>query len=467
MAKRDVTALLVEGGVLRGVRFSPRGRDGWVRTGGGVWPLDSVQPVDELDAQTVSDPQESATLGETPLARVFASAHSALAVRQVVLSLPLCRLLVRVMQFPVEVREELADAVTLQMDKLSPFPGEELAVSHEILSETESTLWVFAAALPAAVFNEIGEALEVAKLQVTRTDTSGLGWFRVLWGPCHLDRPGRRVLLMNPDGGWDLMVVDQGVPVLMRGMGVLLDDLSLFRELTLSLMNAELDAGPQAIEEVLVVSKTPPDAALREGLSRVASAPVRHLVPPSEDGGVEGVALRTGEGAMLDLTPQIWRTAVYEAGIRKRVLTGVSVALAIWAVFMGILFSGPIVYNQLIERVRKASRAHFSEYKAVSDTRERVNLIQSYTDRSRSALELLRLVSVYLPSGVTLAGLTYKRDEGIRVSGDAELPTQVYAFKNAITEDPLFETVGLTGPSASKGRHKFDVDAKFKEVSQP
>jgi hypothetical protein len=42
----------------------------------------------------------------------------------------------------------------------------------------------------------------------------------------------------------------------------------------------------------------------------------------------------------------------------------------------------------------------------------------------------------------------------------------VYDFKNAVTEDPLFETVSLMGVSASKGKHKFDVDAKFKGVAQ-
>ena len=35
-----------------------------------------------------------------------------------------------------------------------------------------------------------------------------------------------------------------------------------------------------------------------------------------------------------------------------------------------------------------------------------------------------------------------------------------------LTEDPLFESVSLMGVSASRGKHKFDVDAKFKGVTQ-
>ncbi|MDX9866847.1 MAG: hypothetical protein RBT78_02870 [Kiritimatiellia bacterium] len=457
----EVIALLAEGGVLRGVRFAPRGRDAWTRTDGGVWPLEDA-------AADVAEAAEQGTVVEsdTPLARAFSAARAALGARRVVIALPLSRLLVRVLNFPVELREDLAEAVTLQMDKLSPFPGEELSVGFEIVSETETSLRVFAAALPAAVFEDLGAALRAAGLQVLRTDASVLGWFRTVRGPCHLDRPGRRVVLANPDGGWDLLVLDQGVPVLVRGLGALPDDDSLVREVTLSLLNAELEAGHGAVAELVVLSRQPLAAALRARLEELAGAPVRVAAPPSEDGGVEGVALRTGEEATLDLTPQAWRDAVKEETVRRRVLTGVGAALAVWTLGMGVLFSGPVVYRQLAARQTQASRAHFKAHKAVADTRERVNLIQAYTDRTYSALEMLKLVSECLPPGITLAGFTYRRDDGVRISGDAVQPTLVYDFKNAVTENPLFETVGLVGPSASKGLHKFDVDAKFKGVTR-
>ena len=466
MAKSDVIAILAESDGLRGVRFAPRGHEGWTRTDGGVWPLETA-PASSPEASTEgAEPGGTLVDSDKPLARAFCAARDALGTRQVVLALPLSRLLVRVLKLPIEVRDDLADAVTLQMDKLSPFPGEELSVGCEILNETEKDLWVFAAAMPAAVFEELGEALRVAKLQVTRTDAAALGWFRSLCGPCQLTRPGRRVLLMNPDDGWDLLVLDHGVPVLVRGLGVLPDDASLIRELTLSLLNAELEAGAAPIVEALVVSKTTPQPEMLRKLQELVGVAVRHVAPPSEDSGVEGVAVRTGEGAALDLTPQAWRDEVRESCIRRRVLTGVGIALSLWAVFMAVMFSGPVIYKQLTVRARNASRAHAKEYKQVSDTRERVNLILAYTDRTYSPLEMLRIASGYLPQGITLVGFNYRREDGVKISGEADQPTLVYDFKNAVTEDPLFESVTLSGPSASKGKHKFDVEAKFKGVSR-
>ncbi len=460
MAKRDVIAVAVEKAGLRGVRFVLRGRDGWARADGGFWPYEQPEEAEAGAEGGVS--AEAIAEEESPAVRAASAARSALGSRQIVLSLPLSRLLVQVMRLPIEIKDDLASAVALQMDKLSPFPGEEMAVGCEVMSETEQDLLVFAAALPEAVFGEIGAALEAAKLRVVRTDATILGWLRSWYGSLQLSRPGRRLILTDVDDGWDLLVLDHGVPVLARGLGVQPDETALIREITLSLLNAELDSGAGDIKEVLVVSAKAPDASLTDKLDNVTGVKARHVVPPDADGGVSGVALRTGERAALDVTPQVWRDALKESRIRRKVLTGVGIAAALWAVFMAVLFAGPAVYRQMTARVREKSRAHSKAYRQVADTRERVNLILSYTDRSRSPLEILRLTSAYLPQGITLIGFNYKREDGVRISGEADQAMLVYDFKDVLTADTLFESVALTGPSISRGKHKFDVDAKFK-----
>lgn len=460
MAKSEVIALVAESRVLRGVRYSARGREGWTRTGGGEWRIEAPEAAASVGEGEA--PQATVVDSDKPLARALREARDALGARQVVVALPLSRLLVRVLRLPVEVKDELLSAVALQMDKLSPFPGEELSVGCEVLSEGDEHLWVFAAAMPLVVSDELGSALNEARLHVVRTDVSALGWFRSLCGPLQLAQPGRRVVLMDPDAGWDLLVVDHGIPVLARGLGTVDEPAALARDVMLSLFNAELEAGRAAVSEVLVISAQAPTDEWLAGLQDLLGLPVRHRALPSLDGGVEGVAVRTGEGAALDLTPQAWRDEVREARTRKRVLTGVAVAAAVWALFMAVLFSGPLVYKQMTDRVRAASKAHAKAYKQVSDMRARVNLILSYMDRSYSPLEMLRMASGYLPQGITLTGFNFRRDDGVKITGEADLPTLVYDFKNAVTEDPLFESVSLTGPSASKGKNKFDVDAKFK-----
>jgi hypothetical protein len=490
MAKSDIIVLLAEGGVLRGVKFSPRGRDSWTRVSGDKWPLEAeaaeaasaaatdgkalepappagtpaVSPAEAGPAADGADAAGTVVATDTPLARALVAARKKFGGHKVVLALPLAKLFTRILKVPVEMRDDLQSAVSLQISKVSPFPEEELSVGFEVLNETEKELWVFAAAMSESVYQEIADSMRLARLQVVRTDVALLGWYRSLCGPCELTaKTGRSVLLMEPDGVLDAMVLDNGVPVLARGLGVKADDTAgLTRELVLSLMNAELEAGPSPLKEILILSDRGPSPELDKTLTDLFKAPVKHSAPPNEDGGVEGVALRTGEGAVMDLTPQAWRDEIREQTIRKRILTGAGIAAAVWLVAMIAMFAGPAVYNQMTLFTRKQARQHQTAFKRVSDTRERVKLIESYMDRTYSPLEMLRILSGYLPDGVTLTAITYKRTEGVKISGEADDPPLVYQFKNAVTEDPLFASVSLTGPSAVKGRYKFDVNAVFK-----
>lgn len=480
MAKSDIIAILAEGDVLRGVKYTQRGRDGWICTGGGIWPLKDPVPEEEEtddsdalakaaeDALTEKSSQEAGDVvaEDTPLVRALNMACAELGGNKVVLGLSLSRLMTRIFRVPIELREDLESAVTLQMDKLSPFPGEEQTVGYEVLSETETELWVFAAAMPEIEAEKIDAAMKLAKFRVVRTDVAILGWFRSLCGSCHLTRPGRHAVLINPDGSWNLMLLDSGVPVLVRNLGGGDDPEALTRELTVSLMGAELEFGAIPLDDIQMISPEAPSLDLCQMLKDRFGIEVHVEQLQNRDGGVEGIALRAGEGAVLDLTPKAWRDALRERSIRKRVMWATGAAAAVAVLGIAVLFIGPFVYRQMTQHIRKEARRHATAYKRVSDTRERVKLIGAYTDRSKSALEILRIISSVLPEGITLTSMNYKRSDGVKISGEADAPTLVYEFKNAVTENKLFENVTLTGPSASRGKHKFDIHASFEGTGE-
>ena len=471
MKQSEVIAWVIERTALRGVRYAARGRDGWQKSGGSLWPLQTdAPPLEETDGiPTESVPEEGTVVeDDKPLVRAVREAKRDTGARQIVLALPLSRLLVQVMKFPSEMRDDLADAVALQMDKLSPFAGEDLSISHEVLSEGENEIWVLGAAMPTVVFEEVGAALQLSKLHIARTDIASLGWFRTLCGPLNLTHPGRRVLLMDMDDGWDLVVIDHGVPVLMRGLGVMPDTDTLIREITLSFLNAELEAGALTPSEVLVISATPPPPEQTARITELLGAPVRHHRPPEEDGGADGVAIRTYEAATMDLTPAVWRNAVKEARINRRVRTGIALAMGLWAIIMATLFSVPAFYKQMTKRTRAQSVAHAKAFKQVSDMRERVRLIQSYMDYSNSALELLRISTELLPDHITLSSFTYTKEDGVKISGDADTPQLVYDYVDAMNADPLFKgKVTPTGPNATaQGKQAFKIDARLQEAPQ-
>ena len=80
---------------------------------------------------------------------------------------------------------------------------------------------------------------------------------------------------------------------------------------------------------------------------------------------------------------------------------------------------------------------------------------------------MLKAVSDRMPEGITLTSFSYKRGERLSVVGEAKQPTDVYEFKNALTEaateddEKLFTEVTLMGPSQSRGVHKFSIEGSF------
>ena len=106
--------------------------------------------------------------------------------------------------------------------------------------------------------------------------------------------------------------------------------------------------------------------------------------------------------------------------------------------------------------------------------RDKVRLVQKYSDHARGALEVMKAVSDRLPQGITLTSWSFKRDEGVKVSGEADEAEQVYRFKDNMAEvgsedgeEMVFAQVVLNGPSASRGgKQKFDLDCRYEEEEE-
>ena len=65
-------------------------------------------------------------------------------------------------------------------------------------------------------------------------------------------------------------------------------------------------------------------------------------------------------------------------------------------------------------------------------------------------------------SCIELNSWNFKREEGVRFSGEADTAALVYQFKDALIDSGIFAEVNLQGPSAGKGnRQRFDIDCRF------
>lgn len=412
--------------------------------------------------------------------RVLASGETS---REAVLALPLNRLLVKMVRVP-QGEDPVAVAEPI-LKSMSPFPDDSITVGCETVREDGDGRVVIAAALPESAADDIGEALDAEKLSVVRIDSLALGQIRGVW-PSLGESSGRRLVLLDSTDCLSCIVLDGDQPSAIRAIT---DRSDLRREIMLSLLEAENFGGARRLDEIILVENdksgerdeggessqvplVPQDPPVKEDPLSVleAFAPVRRLVVGA-DAALVGVAERAADEGALNALPASWRELLEETRFKAKLVKYLAIAGGIWLLIMAVLFGVPMVYDFMTDHQKSLSKQHQRQYKEVKDMKAKVDLIHKYSDHARGALEIMKALSDRLPEEVTLTAWNYKRDEGVRVSGEGDTAESVYAFKDAMDEmsagegedgERIFPTVTLNGPNASKGKHRFDLDCQYK-----
>ena len=396
--------------------------------------------------------------------RVLASGRKS---REAVLAIPLSSLLVKLVRVPAG--GDPVEAATPVLQAMNPYPDEPLTVSCETVSEGADGAVVLAGALPEGATDGLAEALDAAKLSVVRIDALALGQLRGVWKALG-ESSQRRLVLMRSADCLSAFVLDGDRPAAVRALTVVGAE-ELRRELTLFLLEAEDFGGRCPLAEVVVVEAD--GAVAEEGdacLGALAAfGPVRRIAVGA-DAALVGVGERSDDASALNVLPSSWREVLEETRFKAKLTKCLAVAGGIWGLVIAVLFGVPVAYGYLADHQKALSRQHARQYEEVRETRDKVNLIHKYSDHARGALEIMKALSDRLPEGVTLSSWNFRREDGVKVSGEADSAEAVYAFKDAMDEmsagegedaERIFGEVLLNGPSASKGRYRFDLDCRY------
>jgi len=391
---------------------------------------------------------------------------------EAVLALPLSRLIVKMVR--VSEAEDDVTAAAGILSAISPFPDEPLTVSCETVRETEKGRVVLAAALPEGAADDIADALDAAKINVTRVDILSLGEIRGLWPQLSDGRTGvRRLVLLKGADCLSLFALDDDQPSAVRAIT---SEGDLRREVMLSLLEAEDFGGAKPLSEIVVAGDV--DASGLESF-----APVRRIAA-GEDRvalALKGIEDRACDPSSLDALPESWREVLEETRFKSKLKDFLAIAGGIWALVMFVLFGVPVVFGLLTDRQEGLCREHSRQYKSVLAMKEKVSLVRKYSDHARGALETMKMVSDLLPlpegsdsSCIELNSWNFRREEGerpgtggVKLSGEAKSTALVYKFKDALAGCGLFALVDLQGPSVGKGgRQRFDIDCRFEKEEE-
>jgi hypothetical protein len=367
----------------------------------------------------------------------------------VTVSLPSSQLLMRILELPSTSPQELKSMVELQMDQISPFPVDQLTVSYEVLKQTENHSRVLAVAAQRKIVDTLGDLFKAQHVYIRSLDAEILAWWSLLIAHGQVPCQGRVVLILEEHTEFSMIVVDDGVPVCFRSLELFhnFTDEAVMREIveemryTLLSLEAEYGHRDGCILEVWNESEFPEQliSLLKGHCGGTINLHALDSIPPVS----EGLALRTAERRLhhAELVPREW----IDLQRRKRLMKiGTVTAIALLSVWLAVITVTGAVFSfkqAAYNRVRREAAKYEGPARAAQAARDEMLSLEKYADRSHSALECLREVTVALPDGVEIASFTYKKGEAVSMRGSSERAEAVYDFFQKLGAAGIFEGV--------------------------
>jgi hypothetical protein len=353
-------------------------------------------------------------------------------------------LLLRVMDFPTVENNEIADMVGFQIDKISPFPQDQLAISHEVLQQTEERSLVLMAAARRNCIDAIGDTFEAKGVRVHGIDARVMGWMKLLDDEGYIAAGRCEIIMIDDRVDFSLAVTNDGIPVAFRMLDARISDEEAVRELaeeigyTLTTLETELDL--PAPSTIHFWTGDEPDETLRAHLAETSGLPVEvhdlNALPPLS----EGISRRSMSGKPhIELVPREWIEYEKRLQLRRQFTVAASLTAAVWLVVLLIFYSTYKVRDMRLNRVQKQLAAVEPDARLALENRQKLKALKLYTDRSDSALECLREVTQLLPpEQIEFASYNYKKGKGVTLRGSAASDTSVYDFFESLTKSDLF-----------------------------
>ena len=354
-------------------------------------------------------------------------------------------LLMRIMEFPTVEKDEITDMVGFQIDKISPFPPEQLAISHEVLQQTEEASLVLMAAAKRSCIDAIGDTFKEKGVRVHGIDARVLGWMELLEDEGHVAGDDCEIFIIDDRIDFSLVVVASGIPAAFRMLDTKLDDTTTVDELaaeisyTLTTLDTERDLpAPSAIQFWSLGDLA---ADVRAKLSEKCGLPVNPHSLASLPPLSEGIVRRTlDDKSHIELVPREWIEYEKRKQLLRRFTLISSSIVAVWIFVLLVFFTVYKVRDIRQGRIEKRLAAIEPDAKQALENRRKLKALKVYTDRSDSALECLRELTQLLPPGnIEFASYNYKKGKGVTLRGTASSDESVYDFFESLTESTLFE----------------------------
>jgi len=354
-------------------------------------------------------------------------------------------LLTRTMEFPTPDPSEIANMVGFQIDKVSPYPIDQLAIAHEILATKEEGADVLMAAAKRAQIDAIGDTFERAGIHIHSIDARVLGWLELLRSQEHIDSKGCEILIIDDGIDFTMAVLNDGIPISLRALHEDSDDMNVVEDLvheisyTLTTLDAELDLPQPASIDIWNFESIP--TALRTKLAEKSGLKIKHfdlgVLPPLSQGIIDRTL---NLESRIELIPREWVEFKERKALQKKFGLISGILAAVWLFTMLVFFGIYKARDATLAGVRKKAEANRPQAEQALQNREKLKALKVYADRSDSSIESLREVTRLLPAGdIEFVSFNYTKGKAITLRGTARSANLANNYFSALNKSSLFD----------------------------
>jgi len=367
------------------------------------------------------DGQQTASLGQALPPKV--GAKSLFQRRLNIAWLPADQVLLRVLHLPVvEQQQELVSMVEFQLEKLSPFPVNQIVWSMEPLPRTrdgQQTVIVVIAA------REVVEAF-LGKLEADR------------YLPDRLEIPQLHQLVTTPvegDGAWIFPTREENriLCLVAWWFGDLLRQVQLVYlpnssqaptllvdELNKTAWAGEMEGWFKGTPRWHLVAEAQLAAEWEPLLNQWSGEPVIVSEPPSQTALAELAAQRAARGeSKANLLPVEYSVRYRQQLVDRLWMTGLGAVLGAYIVGVVIYFAFLFVLDWRKDGVEKQVKALSGSYTNAVRLKEKIDVLQNQLDLKYAALDAFKVVSEKLPEGLYLTSFTFSKGRTVTLAGNA------------------------------------------------
>ncbi|MDF7807392.1 hypothetical protein P4E94_08080 [Pontiellaceae bacterium B12219] len=366
---------------------------------------------------------------------------------EVTVALTASELLMRTMKFPTTDPAEIADMVGFQVDKISPFPIDQLAMSHEILERNENNTFVLIAAAKRSRIDAIGDLFEKNGARIHSIDARVLGWLQLLKDEKKIIGTGCEILILVDGIDFILVVLLNGLPISFRPLDAQLDDMAVVEELsyeigyTFTTLDAEHTIPNTDTIHFWTVGEMPAALAAKLGERcglQVDYHDLRELPPLSE-----GILRRTlSAETRIELIPREWIEHQKRQKLQKQFSIIAGSIAAVWLIVLLSFLSVFKVRDLKLNGVKAEAAAIAPMARQAEANQRKLKALKVYTDRSDSSIECMLEVTRLLPVGdIEFVSFNYNKEKGVTLRGSGRDKSIVTDFFATLNKSDLFDGV--------------------------